>query len=123
MQVLYPDCHAESALFEAVCHNINLNIGIVRLAVYILIPSIIALFVVISCSSIVHSFERRERARMMAKYEEEKAQMQDEHKAQMQRQKLSLAVAKLGKKPSRKAVKAAKGSSGPAVAVQSQSFA
>mmetsp|Transcript_48604 Transcript_48604/g.127008 ORF Transcript_48604/g.127008 Transcript_48604/m.127008 type:complete len:663 (-) Transcript_48604:239-2227(-) len=98
LAVIYPDCDDHAAMFAAVCHEVNLNIGIVRLAVWILIPSIIALFVVITLSSIVHAFERREKARLMATYEVERQNMQSEAEAQRARHKLQLAVAKLGNK-------------------------
>jgi len=138
LAVLYPDCDAELAVFEAVCHEVNLNLGIVRLAVYILIPSIIALFVVISCSSIVHIFERREKARMEERHEAAKEQLQEEHRRELARQeqknKLRVAVAKIGRGLSRKKIPTGsppkpkkKGASAaqPAqsVAVQSQAYA
>jgi len=64
LAVLYPDCDQDLAMFEAVCHEVNLNIGIVRMSIYVLIPSLIALFFVITCNSVVHCFERRERVRL-----------------------------------------------------------
>ena len=96
LAVLYPDCNAKSALFESVCHNINLNIGIVRIAVYLLFPTIICLFMVITCSSVVHGFERREAARHRAKYEQEKELIEAKHKKQMAKSRLYSAFGKFG---------------------------
>ena len=98
LAVLYPDCNAKSALFESVCHNINLNIGIVRIAVYLLFPTIICLFMVITCSSVVHGFERREAARLRAKYEQEKELIEAKHKSQMAKSRLYSAIGKFGSK-------------------------
>jgi hypothetical protein len=97
LAVLYPDCNAKSALFESVCHNINLNIGIVRIAVYLLFPTIICLFMVITCSSVVHGFERREAARHRAKYEQEKELIEAKHKKQMAKSRLYSAFGKFGR--------------------------
>jgi len=102
LAVIYPDCDAESALFVAVCHEVNLNIGIVRLAIYILIPSIIALFVIICCTSLVHRFERREKARLMERHEAEKQAMEDEMAANKGKHRLQMAALKLGRALSRK---------------------
>lgn len=62
LNVLYPDCGAY-AMSTNVCHNVQSNLGVVRVAAYILFPSILALLGVIICSSIVHAFERREQKR------------------------------------------------------------
>jgi hypothetical protein len=69
LSVLYPDC-SPFALSTNVCHTVARNIGYVRIAVYVLIPFIMALLLVVTCSSVVHVFERREKERMEQKMKE-----------------------------------------------------
>jgi hypothetical protein len=89
LAVLYPDCDQDLALFEAVCHQVDLNLGIARIAAYVLIPAAIALFFIISLSSIVQCFERRERTRLAKKHQSEIAEVRLQ--AQKQQAKLEKA--------------------------------
>ena len=66
ISVLYPDCGEYPINGEGICHNVNMNIGLVRIAVYILLPSIISLLFVVACSTVIHAFERREKERLAA---------------------------------------------------------
>ena len=89
LAVLYPDCDQDLGLFEAVCHQVDLNLGIARIAAYVLIPAAIALFFIISLSSIVQCFERRERTRLAKKHQSEIAEVRLQ--AQKQQAKLEKA--------------------------------
>ena len=44
LATLYPDCSGQG-VSAAVCHKVNHNIGVVRIAVYVLVPTILALLV------------------------------------------------------------------------------
>lgn len=73
LAVLYPDC-SPYALSKNVCHTVARNIGYVRIAVYVLCPFILALIFVVSVTSVVHCFERRERERLEEKLRQAKAE-------------------------------------------------
>eukprot|EP00316_Scyphosphaera_apsteinii_P023363 CAMPEP_0119309582 /NCGR_PEP_ID=MMETSP1333-20130426/15845_1 /TAXON_ID=418940 /ORGANISM="Scyphosphaera apsteinii, Strain RCC1455" /LENGTH=578 /DNA_ID=CAMNT_0007313575 /DNA_START=76 /DNA_END=1812 /DNA_ORIENTATION=- len=62
LAVLYPDCGAY-ALSGAVCHNVALNIGWLRIAIFILIPTLMAFSGVLLMASCVIAFEEREEKR------------------------------------------------------------
>lgn len=69
LAVLYPDCDPATAHYTPICHVTKLNIGIVRTAVYILLPAIFALLGVVCFNSVVHKFERREKERHIAAHD------------------------------------------------------
>jgi len=62
LATLYPDCSI-SALSGSSCHKVQMNIGYVRMTVYVLMPMMLALLFVVCCSTIIHEFEKRERRR------------------------------------------------------------
>jgi len=62
LATLYPDCSVY-ALSGSSCHKVQMNIGYVRLTVYVLFPMLLALLMVVCCSTIIHEFEKRERRR------------------------------------------------------------
>lgn len=57
LNVLYPDC-GEQSLVHNVCHNVQKNIGFVRIIIYLLSPFIVALVGVMLFASIFHYWER-----------------------------------------------------------------
>jgi len=73
LSVLYPDC-GSYALSGAVCHTVKLNIGLVRIMVYVITPMIITLLCVVACSTMVHDFERRQHAKLSVEKDEAKHQ-------------------------------------------------
>jgi hypothetical protein len=46
---LYPDC-SDHGISQVVCHKVSHNIGVVRIAVYVLVPMVITLIVMMCCA-------------------------------------------------------------------------
>mmetsp|Transcript_60681 Transcript_60681/g.180526 ORF Transcript_60681/g.180526 Transcript_60681/m.180526 type:complete len:454 (-) Transcript_60681:1343-2704(-) len=59
LATLYPDC-SDTSVSVAVCHKTSHNIGLVRVMVYVLSPLLIALFIILVFSGIMHSYTKKE---------------------------------------------------------------
>ena len=46
---LYPDC-SDHGISQVVCHKVSHNIGVVRIAVYVLVPMVLTLIVMMCCA-------------------------------------------------------------------------
>jgi hypothetical protein len=92
LTTLYPDC-GEYALYQNVCHKVQINVGWVRIGVYILIPGIITLLGVVLLNSIVHGFEKRETERFKEKAKKH-AEEAKKHKVTNAFQRASLKAAR-----------------------------
>ena len=105
---LYPDCSGEgTTITTPVCHKVQHNIGWVRITVYVLCPLIITFLCVISCSSIVHSYQKDELEKARAKLL--KAEKKLEKKEAMVELKAEKKAAKAAKKEEKKAAKRGQG--------------
>jgi len=80
MATMYPDC-GPFALYTNVCTTVNLNIGLVRASFYVLFPGFCILLGVVLLNSIVHVFERREKARLIEKMHASRERHQTASKA------------------------------------------
>uniref|UniRef100_A0A7S3AEA7 Uncharacterized protein n=1 Tax=Haptolina ericina TaxID=156174 RepID=A0A7S3AEA7_9EUKA len=58
IHTLYPDC--ELSVTEVVCYKVNLNLGIVRIAVYVLGPLLIIFGVVVLMQAVIQNHNREE---------------------------------------------------------------
>ena len=58
IQTIYPDCLTSST--TPVCYRVNLNLGIVRIASFVLLPLIIVLLLVLTMQSIIQYHNREE---------------------------------------------------------------
>jgi hypothetical protein len=84
LATLYPDC-GPNMLSGAICHKVQMNIGYVRMTVYVLFPAMLALLCVVICSTCTHEFERREKQRLADMYSGEKSK-HHESEAKMKEQ-------------------------------------
>lgn len=69
LNVLYPDC-GEAVLISNVCDKVHLNLGRVRLMIYVLTPGLVGLVAVVCCSSCFHRWQRRKTERLERKKSE-----------------------------------------------------
>jgi len=58
VQTLYPDC--QLSVTEPVCYRVNLNLGFVRISVYVLVPLLIIFGIVISMQAVISHHNREE---------------------------------------------------------------
>jgi len=58
VQTMYPDC--ELTVITPVCYHVNLNLGFVRISVYVLVPLILVLGIVILMQAIIQHHNREE---------------------------------------------------------------
>lgn len=58
IQTIYPDC--EQQITEPICYRIYLNLGLVRMAVYILFPMIIVFIILLMLQSVLQAHNRQE---------------------------------------------------------------
>jgi len=89
IHTLYPDC--QLSVTEPVCYRVNLNLGIVRIAVYVLFPLLIILFFVVTFQTAIQNHNREEIA--------EHKVMIKEHRKELVANKFRLAVAKTNATP------------------------
>ena len=59
LATLYPDCSGQS-LSVVTCHKVAHNIGIVRVALYVLVPLLLALVGILACAALVRLHLARE---------------------------------------------------------------
>ena len=56
---LYPDC-SEHGISRVVCHKVRHNIGVVRIAVYVLVPMVLTLLVMMCCAGYMNEHNNEE---------------------------------------------------------------
>lgn len=84
LAVLYPDC-GDYSLSVNVCHKVNLNLGFVRIAVYVLGPMLIGLGTTLLFVGLVHKYADDERKEDLKKTRR-LSQMNEEMAARLQAQ-------------------------------------
>ena len=60
LTMLYPDCSEATAISQVVCPKVNHNIGLVRMAVFVLFPLMINLICIVIFNSIMHHYINKE---------------------------------------------------------------
>lgn len=114
MAVLYPDC-GEYSLSVNVCHKIQLNLGLVRIMVYVIGPLIIGLASTLLFVGMVHKYADDERKEDLKK-SRRLTQLNEEMQVSLENQK---AAAKQAKKNMKKGKSGASSGSFPSIDTQS----
>jgi len=97
LQVLYPDCSL-SSLSSPVCHTVQINLGNVRVGVYLLIPFGLALITVIAFSGYTQSQQRKDSDRRILlqkrKFDENKQRLIERGSVEQERLRQELDATK-----------------------------
>lgn len=58
IQTIYPDC--EATITTPICYRVSLNLGLVRMAAYVLVPMLVIFIVLILMQSVLQNHNRQE---------------------------------------------------------------